>query len=80
MQTAWMLASLLLLVVLDTLLLDLFFVLATAGFLVATQMTTTPTASPVWHQRIRWLALVLVVLSILFLLYRIVQILPSSVV
>jgi phosphatidylserine synthase len=56
-QMAWMLAALLVLSVLDALSLSLFFVLAFAGFLLVSEVTTPPNRTRQWRTRLRWLAL-----------------------
>jgi len=79
-QTAWMLAVVVGLVVLDTIALDLFFLLSSVGCLVTVEFTSGLSTSPVWRRRLRWLLIVLVLLSGAVLGQRILRILPSGVI
>jgi hypothetical protein len=56
-QVAWMLAALLALALLDALTLELFFVVAYAGFLLVSEVTTPPSRTRQWRTRLRWLGL-----------------------
>lgn len=56
-QLAVMLASVLVLVVLDAFSLELFFVLSLIGLLVTTELTAPFTTTPAWRRRLRWVIL-----------------------
>jgi hypothetical protein len=75
-----MLAVVVGLVVLDTIALDLFFLLSSVGCLVTVEFTSGLSTSPVWRRRLRWLLIVLVLLSGAVLGQRILRILPSGVI
>lgn len=78
-QTAWMLASVLALVLLDALTVELFFVLSLIGFLVVTELTAPFAVTPRWRKRLKWIiALGLVVFGVI-VVRRIIEILPSGV-
>ena len=78
-QTAWMLASLLGLVLLQSLSGELFFMLSLIGFLVVTELTAPFNVTPRWRRRLRWLiALGLVVFGYI-VVRRILEILPPGV-
>lgn len=53
-QTAWMLAALLALVLLDAFSYELFFVLSLIGFLIVTELTAPQLVTPEWRRRLRW--------------------------
>lgn len=78
-QTAWMLASVLALVLLDALTVELFFVLSLIGFLVVTELTAPFAVTPQWRSRLKWIiALGLIVFGAI-VIRRILEILPSGV-
>lgn len=53
-QTAWMLGSLLVLVLLDAFSYELFFVVSLIGLLIVTELTAPMIVSPAWRRRLRW--------------------------
>lgn len=78
-QTAWMLASILALALLDALTVELFFVLSLIGFLVVTELTAPFAVTPRWRKRLKWIiALGLIVFGAI-VVRRILEILPSGV-
>ena len=79
LQTAWMLAVVVVLVALDAMLLDLFVVLTVVGFLVVIEFTTVLSARPDWRRRVRWLGAVLVLVSVVLIARRVAAILPQGV-
>jgi len=73
---AWTLASLLGLVLLDSLELELFFVGSLIGLLVVTELLTPINLRPAWHRRLQWvIALGLAVFGYI-VVRRILEILP----
>jgi hypothetical protein len=78
MQTAWMLAVVGLLVVTESLSLDLFFLFSVVGFLLVTELTTSFSLTPDWRRRLRWVLAVAVVVSAYLVTSRILAILPGG--
>jgi hypothetical protein len=78
MQTAWMLAVVGLLVVTESLSLDLFFLFSVVGFLLVTELTTSFSLTPDWRRRLRWVLAVAVVVSAYLVASRILAILPGG--
>jgi hypothetical protein len=79
-QTAWMLATALVLVLLDSLSFDLFFVVSLIGFLVVTELTEPFQATPAWRRRIRWLIPPALLVFGYVVVARVVEILPDALV
>jgi hypothetical protein len=78
-QTAWMLASVLALALLEALTVELFFVLSLIGFLVVTELTAPFAVTPRWRKRLKWIiALGLLAFGVI-VVRRILEILPSGV-
>lgn len=78
-QTAWMLASVLVLALLEALTVELFFVLSLIGFLVVTELTAPFAVTPRWRKRLKWIiALGLLAFGVI-VVRRILEILPSGV-
>jgi len=78
-QLAWMLGVIILLGVLGSLSLELFFVLSLIGFLIVIELTASPTITPPWRTRLFWfVALGLTVFGII-VIRRILEILPAEV-
>ncbi|TYT60485.1 hypothetical protein [Natrialba swarupiae] len=78
-QFAWMVATAFLLVVLDSLSYELFFVLSLIGILIVTELTAPANVTPAWRRRLRWLiALGLVGFGVI-VVRRILEILPPEV-
>lgn len=78
-QTAWMLASVLMLVLLDTLTIELFFVLSLIGFLIVTELTAPFAVTPRWRSRLRWVIILGLIVFSVIVVRRILEILPSGV-
>ena len=57
-QAAWMLGSLVVLALLSSLSLDLFFVLSLVGFLVLVELTAAFNLTLKWRSRLKWVILV----------------------
>jgi hypothetical protein len=77
---AWLLASVLVLVVLDAFSYELVFVVSLIGFLVVVELTAPLNVQPEWRQRLRWLILVGLVVFGGIVIRRILRILPSGVI
>lgn len=78
-QTAWMLLSVLALALLDTLTLELFFVLSLIGFLIVTELTAPFNVTPEWRTRLKWIIGIGLVVFGYVVVRRILEILPSGV-
>jgi hypothetical protein len=76
---AWLLGSVLVLVVLDALSYELLFVVSLIGFLVVVELTAPLNVRPEWRQRLRWLILVGLVVFGGIVIRRILRILPPGV-
>lgn len=78
-QLAWMLAVVVILALLGSLELELFFVLSLIGFLVVIELTAPIAVTPAWRRRLPWfIAIGLVVFGII-VIRRILEILPPGV-
>jgi threonine/homoserine efflux transporter RhtA len=78
-QLAWMLAVVVVLALLGSLELELFFVLSLIGFLVVIELTAPIAVTPAWRRRLPWfIAIGLVVFGII-VIRRILDILPPGV-
>lgn len=77
---AWQLAAALLLVLLGSLTLELFFVVSLIGFLVVTELTAPFTVTPQWRRRLRWLIALGLLVFAYVVVKRILAILPPGVV
>ncbi|MFH5801238.1 hypothetical protein [Haladaptatus sp. CMAA 1911] len=78
-QLAWMLVSLIVLAVLGSLSLELFFVLCLIGLLVIIELTAPFNVTPRWRRRLKWfIALGLLVFGVI-VVRRILSILPPGV-
>lgn len=78
-NVAWMLGTTTVLVLLDALSLELFFVVSLIGFLVLTELTAPFSVTPAWRRRLRWIiALGLLVFGYI-VIRRILAILPEGV-
>lgn len=78
-QLAWMLATILVLALLNAFSYELFFLLSVLGLLVVTGLTLPATVTPRWRRRLQylvWLALVGVAVVVI---RRILEILPPEV-
>ena len=79
-QTAWMLLSVFALALLDTLTLELFFVLSLIGFLIVTELTAPFNVTPEWRTRLKWIIGFGLVVFGYIVVRRILEILPSGVI
>lgn len=76
---AWALGTTLVLVVLDALTLELFFVSTLIGFLVVVELTAPFAVTPTWRRRLRWIILVGLAAFGYIVIRRILDILPPGV-
>lgn len=76
---AWLLGTLLVLALLSTLSLELFFVISLIGFLVVTELTAPFTVTPKWRRRLKWLIGVGLLVFSYIVVRRILTILPPGV-
>lgn len=74
-----MLATALVLALLQTLTFELFFVVSLIGFLVVTELTAPFSITPQWRRRLKWLIGVGLVVFGYIVIRRILEILPSGV-
>jgi hypothetical protein len=73
---AWMLATLILLTLLGSVELELFFVVSLIGLLVITELMTPFNVRPKWHQRLQWVIVVGLGIFGYIVMRRILEILP----
>jgi hypothetical protein len=78
-QLAWMLTATVVLVALDSLSLDLFFVISLIGFLVVVELTAPVAVSPRWRRRLSWLIAAGLLVFAYIVVRRILEILPPGV-
>jgi hypothetical protein len=78
-QMAWMLTTTVVLVALDSLSLDLFFVVSLIGFLVVVELTAPVAVSPQWRRRLPWLIAAGLLVFAYIVVRRILEILPPGV-
>lgn len=78
-QTAWMLATLVLLVVLNALTLELFFVISLIGLLIVVEFTAPFAVTPRWRARLRWIILLGLIGFGYVIVQRILALLPSGI-
>jgi hypothetical protein len=76
---AWMVATLFVLVVLESFSYELFFVVSLIGLLVVTELTMPFRVTPRWQRRLRWLVLLGLVGFGYVVVRRILEILPTGV-
>ncbi|QLD88746.1 hypothetical protein HWV07_06735 [Natronomonas salina] len=79
-QVAWMLASLVVLTIVGSLSLELFFVLSLIGFLVIVELTSPIAVSPEWRRRLPWFIAVGLLVFGYIVIRRILEILPEGVI
>jgi hypothetical protein len=77
---AWLLATVLVLALLDSLTYELFFVVSLIGFLVVTELTAPFTVTPRWRRRLKWLIALGLLVFAYIVVRRILEILPPEVV
>lgn len=78
-NVAWMLASVLVLALLDSLSLELFFVVSLIGFLVVVELTAPFSVTPRWRARLKWLIALGLAIFGYVVIRRILAILPPGV-
>lgn len=77
---AWILASTLVLVLLDALSYELVFVISLIGFLIVIELTAPLNVRPAWRRRLRWLILLGLLVFGGIVIRRILAILPPGVI
>jgi hypothetical protein len=77
---AWQLAAVLVLIGLDALSFELFFVISLIGFLVVVELTAPLNVRPGWRRRLRWLILLGLIGFAYIVVRRILAILPPGVI
>ncbi|KTG09022.1 hypothetical protein AUR64_14565 [Haloprofundus marisrubri] len=78
-QLGWMLGVLLVLTLLESLTLELFFVCSLIGFLVIIELTAPFAVTPTWRKRLRWLIVLGLAVFGYIVIQRILSILPPGV-
>lgn len=78
-QTAWMLATIVLLAALGALSLELLFVVSLIGFLVVIELTAPVNVTPRWRSRLKWLVAAGLLVFGAIVVRRILAILPPGV-
>lgn len=76
---AWMLSTIFVLVVLNSLSYELFFLLSVLGVLIVTGLTTPIAVTPDWRRRLRWIILAGLAGFVVIVIRRIIEILPPEV-
>ena len=76
---AWLLATALVLALLDALTYELFFVVSLIGFLIVVELTAPFRVTPVWRRRLKWVILVGLLGFAYVVVQRVVAILPPEV-
>ena len=77
---AWMCTGALSLVLLDSLSMELFFVISLIGFLVITELTAPFSITPAWRRRLRWVIGIGLLIFGYVVIRRIMAILPPGVI
>jgi hypothetical protein len=78
-QIVWMLAVVVILTLLSSLELELFFVASLIGFLIVVELTAPIAITPAWRRRLPWLIAVGLVVFGAIVIRRILEILPPGV-
>lgn len=78
-QIAWMLAVIVVLALLGSLEVELFFVLSLIGFLIVVELTAPIAVTPAWRRRLPWLIAVGLLVFGVIVIRRILEILPPGV-
>lgn len=77
-QLAWMLGAILLLALLGTLTLELFFVVSVIGLLVVTELTAPVRLTPRWRRRLRLVIVLGLVGFAVIVIRRMLTVIPSG--
>ena len=78
LQAGWMLGSMVVLALLGSLSLDLFFVVSLIGFLVVVELTAPFAVTPRWRRRLKWVILLGLLVFAYIVVRRILAILPEG--
>lgn len=73
-----MLVTIVLLALLNSLSLELFFILSLIGFLVVTELTAPFNVTPEWRTRLRWIIVIGLAIFGYIVIQRILEILPEG--
>ena len=76
---AWMCGAVVVLALLESLSLELFFVVSLVGFLIVTELTAPFNLTPRWRARLKWLILVGLAGFTYVVVRRVLEILPPGV-
>lgn len=79
-QVAWMLGAVVVLTLLGSLSLELFFAVSLIGLLIVIELTASFSVTPTWRARLKWLVLLGLVGFAYVVVRRILEILPPGVV
>ncbi|MCU4802130.1 hypothetical protein OB920_17275 [Halobacteria archaeon HArc-gm2] len=79
-QVVWMLGAVLVLALLGSLSLELFFVVSLIGLLIVVELTASFSVTPTWRSRLKWLILLGLVGFTYVVVRRILEILPPGVI
>ncbi|MHC3436913.1 hypothetical protein ACYJ1Y_02175 [Natrialbaceae archaeon A-gly3] len=79
LQVAWMVATVLFLVVVGAFSPDLFVLLSVIGLVIVAEVTTPVNVAPAWHSRVRWLLGVALVVFVILASWRLWVIVPPEV-
>ena len=79
-QVAWMLGAILVLALLGSLSLELFFVVSLIGLLIVVELTASFSVTPTWRAHLKWLILLGLVGFTYVVVRRILEILPPGVI
>jgi membrane protein implicated in regulation of membrane protease activity len=77
-QVAWMLGAAVVLALLESLSLELFFVVSLIGLLIVIELTAAFSVTPTWRARLKWLVLLGLVGFTYVVVRRILEILPEG--
>lgn len=80
LTVAWQLAAVLILMGLDALSYELFFVISLIGFLIVVELTAPLNVQPAWRRRLRWLIILGLIGFAYVVIKRILAILPPGVI
>lgn len=78
-QIVWMLVVIVSLALLESMELELFFVLSLIGFLIVVELTAPITVTPRWRRRLPWLIAIGLIVFAWIVIRRILEILPPGV-
>lgn len=77
-QTAWMLATIIVLSLVGALSLDLFFMLSLVGLLIVTELTAPFNVTPEWRARLKWIIVAALAIFGYIVIRRLIEIIPME--